>query len=77
MTPASQPQPPTSTEPLNINTCTEWQLRRVGLTPAISEKIIAARKERGDAGFQGLQDLKDIKGIGAKTYAKLIEKVVI
>ena len=76
--PAPQPsQPPDNTAPLNINTCTEWQLRRVGLTPTLSEKIIAARKARGDAGFQTIEELRDIKGVGAKTYSKLREKVVI
>ena len=79
--PAPNPPPPSAgsaaTEPLNINTCTEWQLRRVGIAVGVCEKIIAARRERGDVGFESVEELREIKGIGAKTYAKLIEKVVM
>ena len=75
--PAAPSVPLASTDPLNINTCTEWQLRRAGITAVLCEKIIAARKERGDAGFQKLEELRDIKGVGAKTYAKLKDKVII
>ena len=76
--PVPQPPPsPATTAPLNINTCTEWQLRRVGITPTMSERIIAARREKGDAGFQKVEELMHIKGVGAKTYAKLREKVVV
>ena len=41
------------------------------------DKIIAARKLKGDTGFDSVNELRSIKGVGDKTYAKLKEKVTI
>lgn len=54
-----------SQQKININTATSAQLQKIkGIGPALAEKIIEYRSEKGD--FQSEEDLTKVSGIGTK-----------
>ena len=59
---------------LNVADSTELVLLP-GVGPALAGRILAARAGRGR--FRSPQDLLEVRGIGEKTLAKLLPKVVV
>ena len=54
---------------ININSAPARELERIpGIGPAMSERIIARRRQRP---FTSIEDLLDVKGIGQKTLEKI------
>lgn len=66
--PAKFKKPGDGTVSLNRATAAELQ-RLPGVGPAMAERILAARKERGK--FAAIEQLADVKGIGEKKLEKL------
>ena len=64
--PAANSQGP----PIDLNRATAQELQKLpGIGPALAERIVAFRNERGR--FSKPEELKEVSGIGAKTYARL------
>lgn len=62
--------------PLNLNTATQEQLELLpGIGPAMAEKILAARKEKG--GFKSVEELDEIRGVGEKKMEALRPLVTV
>ena len=61
---------------VDINTADEEQLQTLpGIGPALAERIVAYREEKG--GFQYLYELTDVKGIGSKTFEALQDRITL
>ena len=55
---------------VNVNRATADELRALpGIGPALAERIVALREERG--GFRKLDELLEVRGVGEKTLARL------
>lgn len=68
----SGPGPPGA--PVDLNRATADELQKLpGIGPALAERIVAFRAERGP--FAKPEDLMEVSGIGAKTYARLAPMV--
>ena len=62
------PGPPGA--PVDLNRATARELQELpGIGPALAERIVAFRTERGP--FAKPEELMEVSGIGAKTYARL------
>ena len=62
------PGPPGT--PVDLNRATARELQELpGIGPALAERIVAFRTERGP--FAKPEELMEVSGIGAKTYARL------
>ena len=62
---AQSPEPP-----IDLNRATAQELQKLpGIGPALAERIVAFRNERGR--FSKPEELKEVSGIGTKTYARL------
>lgn len=61
---------------IDINRADAAQLESIkGIGPALAERIINFREERG--GFKTLEELREVKGIGAVKYEKIKEQVTL
>ncbi len=61
---------------VNINTADAKELDTLpGIGPAMAERIIAYRTEKGP--FKRPEDLKDVSGIGDKKYADLADLITV
>lgn len=61
---------------VNINTATAQELDSLpGIGPAMAERIIAYRTEKGT--FTSPEDLKEVSGIGDKKYAQLADRITV
>lgn len=55
---------------VSLNRATEAELDELpGIGPALAERIVAFRKERG--GFSSVSQLQEVSGIGDKVYAQI------
>ena len=63
--------------PVNINTADAKTLASEldGVGPVTAERIVAYRQEHGV--FKSAEELKAVRGVGAKTYAKNAEKILL
>lgn len=63
-------------KPLDLNKATQDQLELLpGVGPAMAQKILATRKEKG--GFKTVDELNDVPGIGEKKLEKLRPLVTV
>lgn len=61
---------------VNINIASAAELELLpGIGPALAQRIIEARQQRG--GFKNVDDLDDVRGIGPKLLAKLRDRVSV
>jgi competence protein ComEA len=61
---------------VNINTASAQELDTLpGIGPAMSERIINYRTEKGS--FTKTEELKDVPGIGDKKYAELLPLITV
>ncbi len=61
---------------ININKATEEQLQAIpGVGPAMAQKIVQYRKEKGD--FKSIEDIKNVSGIGDKKFEGLKQYIII
>ncbi len=61
---------------INLNTADEHMLQKIaGIGQKRAEEIVTYRQEHGP--FTDIMQLKEISGIGEKTVAKLVDKVVV
>ena len=61
---------------INLNTANSQELQQLnGIGPKKAEAIINYREEHGS--FQTLDELMEVSGIGEKTYANLVEEIII
>jgi competence protein ComEA len=59
---------------LDLNTADADSLARIrGIGPALANRIVAAREERG--GFRSVSDLDDVDGIGPKLLERIAAEV--
>lgn len=59
---------------VDLNRADAAQLESIkGIGPALAERIIAFRKERG--GFKSVDELREVKGIGAVKFEKIKNQV--
>ncbi len=73
--PGSSPSPKSGGK-VNINTADAKELDTLpGIGPAMAERIIAYRSEKGP--FQRPEDLKDVSGIGDKKYADMADLITV
>ena len=64
------------TDRININTATKQELERLPrIGPAMAERIIAYRKQKGR--FRNTSELMEVRGIGGKTFEQLRDLVVV
>lgn len=59
---------------ISLNKAKKEELQTLpGVGPALAERIISYRTEKG--AFQSIEDIKKVKGIGEKMYTKLKDRV--
>ena len=70
------PAIPLTGSPLNLNTATLEQLEALpGIGPALAQRIIDYREERG--GFTTIEEIMQVSGIGQATFAKFKDLITV
>src|SRR3989338_7497161 len=61
---------------VNINTATAEELQLIrGIGPALAERIIAYREDKGS--FSNINDLANVRGIGTAKLEKIMDQISV
>jgi competence protein ComEA len=72
----ASPQPPPSTEKVNINTAGVDELVALpGIGKAYAERIVEYRQKNGP--FKRVEDILNVRGIGEKTFERIKDRLTL
>ncbi len=73
---AQKPNPPASTEKINLNSATAEQLQTLpGIGPVTAKTIIEHRAKVGK--FNRIEEIINVKGVGEKKFQKIKDRLVV